>query len=193
MLFLSLSVSFNEEQITAISVTNSYPGAFRVWFHRKIFLFHWIGIAKAGNFQYDTQRFCHVVKKYCHGGTDYSLLFFPVNVTSKKNSIVVWSACAGHTWLAGITTLEQCFSTGFNKGNTYDMIQLFELSCAISDSAMPGSQQLLQMGTCPLSCLPSLFWIYFRHGSGHLGNWIDPIILWHVPPKHLFVNQWKPS
>lgn len=61
------------------------------------------------------------------------------------------------------------FSTDFKKGNTCDMIQLFELSCAISDSAMPGCQQMLQTGTCPLSCLPSLhlFWIYFRSGSGH--------------------------
>lgn len=65
--------------------------------------------------------------------------------------------------------LREYFSTDFKKVNSYDMIQLFELSCAISDSAMPGSQQLLQMGTCPLSYLPSLhlFWIYFRSGSGH--------------------------
>lgn len=45
-----------------------------------------------------------------------------------------------------ITTLELYFST-------YDMIQLVELSCAIWDGAMPGFQQLLQMGACPLEVL----------------------------------------
>lgn len=101
VLFLSLSVSFNEEQTIAVnSVTNHYHGTFRVWFHWRIFLFPWIGIAKGGNFQHETQRFCHVVKgEYCRGDADCACYFLLLMLLQKKFNCGMISLCRTH--LAG--------------------------------------------------------------------------------------------
>lgn len=81
------------------------------------------------------------------------------------------------------------------------MVQLLELSCAVCSGAVPGVHQLFQMGACPLwvlcpACQACICFGYiseteedavFRqlNSTHHL--------IWDIPPKCMFVIQWKPS
>lgn len=93
--------------------------------------------------------------------------------------------------------LKQYFSAGFNKGCTYDMVQLLELSGVIRDGVLPGFQQPLQTVGCPLSvlCHACQACIYF----GYISEMeVDAVfwqpkrahsLIWNMPPKCLLVIQ----